>query len=203
MGIYGFTFDRNEIPAKAKLVSVSDARNSMSDDTYGPRPMWVYETHIGVCLFEQEQNDYNDSDFFMTYWDEIKQEPVRVMFATTRVWSYPALGSHADATPDIIAKYEAWKKVKAEEYRIAKRKAEAAKKIELRNRIRSIAKENEVNYCRLLKLRKHSQFEGMIALFGKRIRNQFRLNMRKQLIKWLNENSQYPTPFSKKQLNWI
>jgi hypothetical protein len=203
MGIYHFTFDRNEIPAGARLVAVEDARPTMGSDVYGPRPMWTYETHRGVCLFESEANGSWDSDFYMTYWDEATQAPVRTMFATTRGWTYPCMGSHADATPEVRAKYEAWKVARAEQMRRENRRAQAIVLCKRRATIKSVASAHGVNYARLLKLRKHPKFDGMLALFGSRIKNGFRLSMRAQLVKWCNEGSQYPTPFSRKQLEYI
>lgn len=203
MAIVGFTFDRNDVPADAIIYHVEDARNSMSADTYGPRPMWLYKQQIGKCLVEREQNGYNDSDFFMTYWDEEKNEPVTVMFATTRGWTYPCLASSVDATPDVVAKYEAWKAKKAAEYRVQQRKAKATAKRELRNKLLSIANEYQVSYPRLLKLRKMTGFEGMVSLFNNRLRSNFKISMRNQLINWLNNNSKYDRPFSAKQMQYL
>ena len=172
-------------------------------EIYGPAVYWTRLTHVGLCLTEREANGYHDSDFYMTVWDEEKQEPREICFASTRGWTYPCMGSKPDASPEVWAKYKAWGVRKQEEYRIEKRKSDAKRLCEFRNKLRKVAKENDVNYSRLLKLRKHSKFEGMLSLFGKRIRNGFRLSMRNQLITWLNSPSKYETPFSKKQMEYI
>jgi hypothetical protein len=203
MGIYHFTFDRNEIPAGARLVAVEDARNTMSSDVYGPRPMWTYETHIGVCLHESERNGSYDSDFYMTFWNEDTQAPETVMFATTRGWTYPCMGSHADATPEVRAKYEAWQVRRDEELNRQRRHARAVVLCNRRKEIKAAAATFGANYARLLKLRKHPKFDGMLALFNPRLRSGFKLSLRSQLVKWTNEPGNYATPFSRKQMEYI
>jgi hypothetical protein len=89
--------------------------------------LWLYETHHGLCLREREANGYQDSDFYMLVWDEENQKPQEICFASTRGWSYPCYGSRVDATPEVLAKWNEWERVKAEEYRAA-RIAEEAKR---------------------------------------------------------------------------
>jgi hypothetical protein len=70
--------------------------------------VWLCETHHGLCIHEREINSYNDSDFLMLVWNEDKQAPESIEFASTRGWSYPCYASRPDATPDVLAKYEAY-----------------------------------------------------------------------------------------------
>lgn len=70
--------------------------------------IWLYETHNGLCLHEREINGYNDSDFLMVVWNEEKNAPESIEFASTRGWSYPCYASRPDATPEIIAKFESF-----------------------------------------------------------------------------------------------
>lgn len=205
MAIVHMGWSLKDIPADAVDVkwSCQVAAGSMSSEVYGPRLMATYKTHVGVCLFERESNGYHDSDFYMTYWDEAKQEPVTVCFATTRGWTYPCYASSPDATPEVWAKYNAWKEKKAAEYRAQQRKVKAIQLQSLRKKVSAIAKEYGANYSKLLKLRKHSKFEDMLSLFGKRVRNGFRLSLRNRMIEWSNSNSEYAVPFSKKQLEYI
>lgn len=63
--------------------------------------------YVGKVIREYERNGYDDSDFYAVVWDEEKQEPRHVMFATTRAWTY-ACGCIIDATPDVIEKYNDW-----------------------------------------------------------------------------------------------
>lgn len=83
--------------------------------------MYAYSTHVGVCLYEREYNGYDDSDFYMIFWNEEKQAPESYMFATTRGWCQPCFGSRPDATPEVVAKYEAYK---AEQERQARARQE-------------------------------------------------------------------------------
>jgi hypothetical protein len=83
---------------------------------------WLYDTHVGLCLREYERNGYDDSDFFMVTWDPVKKQPETIMFATTRGWCYPCMGSSVDASPEIRAEYDAYLKAKEieESERLAK-----------------------------------------------------------------------------------
>jgi hypothetical protein len=69
----------------------------------------LYTSHHGLCISERESNGRDDSDFYMLIWDEEAQAPYEVMFATTRGWSYPCMASSPDATPEVMAAYEAWR----------------------------------------------------------------------------------------------
>jgi hypothetical protein len=45
----------------------------------------------------------------MLVWNPDKQEPEWIKgFASTRGWCRPCFGSHADATPEVRAAYQAW-----------------------------------------------------------------------------------------------
>jgi hypothetical protein len=98
-----------------------------SSSTYPEFSLWTYETHHGLCIREREANGYNDSDFYMLVWDEQENRPKEIEFASTRGWSYPCLSSRVDATPEVLAKWMEWERVKAEDYR-ANRIAEEAKR---------------------------------------------------------------------------
>jgi|SRR5579863_2078088 len=86
---------------------------------------WVYKTHVGVCLQDREQNGYDDSDFWMEIWDEEKQETREICFASTRGWSYPCYGSAPDATPEVAAKANAYRRRLAVAAAIGSDKAKA------------------------------------------------------------------------------
>lgn len=177
------------IPEGAQNVTVYDAEKDIV----------LYDTYIGMCLVERERNMRDDSDFYMTVWDETTESPKEIMFASTRFWSYPCYGSSVDATPDIVAKWQAWKANKAAELRRASRHEKAIKLIALRNEMRNVAKDNNFDYCRLLRLRHDACFDGYMKLFSKKIRSNFKISLRNQLLLWLRGNSQYSSPFSAKQ----
>lgn len=69
--------------------------------------MTMIDRYHGLVLREYECNGYNDSDFYAVIWDEEKQAPKHIMWATTRGWTY-ACGCVVDATPEVREKYESW-----------------------------------------------------------------------------------------------
>lgn len=87
--------------------------------------LYTYETHNGLCIREYERNGYNDSDFYMVVWNEADQKPQSIEFASTRGWSYPCLGSYVDATPEVLAKYEAYEAARRDRERKAYEAAQA------------------------------------------------------------------------------
>lgn len=70
-------------------------------------PLYMETTHVGRVLALRERNGYDDSDFYAIVWDDAKGCPVEVEYASTRGWTYPN-GAKVDATPEIVAKWEAW-----------------------------------------------------------------------------------------------
>ena len=95
-------------------------------DNSASSPIWLYDSHIGLCINDREMNGYDDSDWYMTVWNNEKNAPEEIMFATTRGWTYPCYGSAPDATPEIMEKYDAWREVKRLEAKAAREAIEAA-----------------------------------------------------------------------------
>lgn len=95
-------------------------------DNSSASPIWIYDSHIGLCINDHEMNGYDDSDWYMTVWNNEKNAPEEIMFATTRGWSYPCYGSKPDATQEVMEKYNAWKVEQRRIYLEAKAKQEAA-----------------------------------------------------------------------------
>ena len=73
----------------------------------GGKSMVMIDKFHGLVLKEFEKNWRDDSDFYAIVWDEERKEPFETMFATTRGWTYPC-GCVVDATPEVIAQYEAY-----------------------------------------------------------------------------------------------
>ena len=77
-------------------------------------PLYMRTTHVGLVLATGEVNGYDDSDFYAVVWNAEKGAPERITYASTRGWTYPN-GAAEDATPEVLAAYEAYcKKVRAE-----------------------------------------------------------------------------------------
>jgi hypothetical protein len=61
----------------------------------------------GKVLSQREMNGYDDSDFYATVWDDEKDAPREIVYASTRGWTY-SCGCTIDATDEVFAKYDAW-----------------------------------------------------------------------------------------------
>lgn len=165
---------------------------------------YTREVHHGVCLFESEHNGYDDSDFYMTIWDDEFGRPQKIMFASTRGWTYPCLGSRVDATPEVIAKYENWKKVQSAIKAYEQRKVLILKNRANRTIALSAAAKWGFKYGRLLKIKKKlidTQYESILSLFNLKIRSGFKKSLQSQVINWLKEETpKYDLPLSPKQM---
>lgn len=64
-------------------------------------------TYEGAVLQTFERNGYDDSDFIAIVWDEAEGRTRNVEYATTRGWTY-ANSAVVDATPDVLAKAQAY-----------------------------------------------------------------------------------------------
>lgn len=76
--------------------------------------LWLYDTHVGLCIEDYERNGYSDSDWYMVVWNPETKKPETIEFASTRGWSYPCYGSRPDATPEVLSQYQNYKRVQAE-----------------------------------------------------------------------------------------
>jgi hypothetical protein len=69
------------------------------------------------CVIEtREMNGYHDSDFYAIVWDHELNHPTQVTYHTTRGASEG--WANVDATPEVLAKYEAYEKRRLEWRRI-------------------------------------------------------------------------------------
>lgn len=189
----GTTYDHNEGHYNGKEI--------------GPTVRATWHTHVGVCLEEYERNGYHDSDFYMRVWNEEKQCVEVICFASTRYGCGSAWGARADATDEVKAKAAAWYAARDAE-RLAERRRKAAAELrELRHEIRKIAAANGVDAIRFQKLRRvyaTDKFNALVMLFGSRIRNNFKLKLRAQVIAWLQDDApKYATPLSRKQMEYV
>lgn len=68
--------------------------------------LYMETSHKGLVLGLTERNWRDDSDFLAVVWDVKKSEPHEIEYASTRGWTYPN-GAAVDATPEVVAAYEA------------------------------------------------------------------------------------------------
>lgn len=204
MAIVNFTFmnDKNE----NRMDWVEGSYCPMYSANVGEPILVIWETFVGCCISERERNGYDDSDFYMTVWDEEKQMAYEIQFATTRYWCRPAFGSNVDATPEVVEKYEAFMARVRERKRITRRKEGIVSR---HNKVKEnvfLARKNEVSVNSIKKLRSvydHETFEACAKLLKSKLRSEFRKSLKAQLISWLNGERDYPAPFSYKQLQYL
>ena len=182
--------------------------------------VWTWLTHVGLCVRDREMNGYDDSDFYMLVYNPDHTDDFdmfkEIMFATTRGWSYPAMGSAPDASPEVMKKYEDWKarmERRSRRYYQAKARKE---QLSLQHKISQTAK---VPYPKVINLAKtlipdpdtiHRLHNGLVdlriiaSLFGQRVRNTFKLKLRQQVIEWMLEDApRYETPLSPRQMSTL
>ena len=159
------------------------------------------ETNKGLCLREFEVNRYNDSDFYMEVWNPEKGIPETVLFATTRGWSYPCLGSSVDATPKVCEAYKAWK-VKYD------RCCRIEKKLAYRKETRRLASLWGMGYFEAKTLRaiysgeSFDQIDNLLKT--KKFRSKFRESLSNQVRNWVKSKERaYNTPLSRKQFSYL
>lgn len=200
MAIINFTIEQK---GKQKDAYANGAYCSLNHRESGILILW--ETYQGCCVSERERNGYDDSDFYMTVWDDELGKAYETMFATTRGWTYPAMGSYVDATPEVIEKYDAWKK---EEY---KKAVKERHKLGLKNRQEKLkvlvkaARKNDLKVSQVKKVASLNDymFEGCMKLLTSNLRSDFRKSLKTQLIGWLNGESEYSSPFSPRQAQYL
>lgn len=164
----------------------------------------LYKTHHGLCLFESESNGYHDSDFYMTVWNPDEKKPERILFATTRGWTYPCYGSSADATDEVKAEYAEWKKESDRRYRIQARWDERRKLNKLRDEMQLNSR------AEVWKLRKAVGLEALEGPYRsllkvKNFRSNFRKSLCSQVREWIagervdDNGNEYKRPLSRNQ----
>ena len=168
---------------------------------------YLYSTHHGLCLFDREVNGYHDSDFYMIVWNPEKGEPERIEFASTRGWSYPCYASRPDATDEVRAEYKAWQDKQAADARRRSRKAQACKYWGIRATMLAAGAAHGFPHWRMFRLWKTvgtEDFERLMKLFSPRLRSQFKIKLRTQVIEWLKQDApKYKTPLSRKQMEYV
>jgi hypothetical protein len=106
-------------PGDEPLTDEVKQRNGLKFDA------WVRTEYTGKVLATYEKNGYDDSDFYAVVETDEPGVFTTVQYATTRAWTY-LNGATVDATPEVVARYEAFRKGLAEEVR--QQQAEAAKR---------------------------------------------------------------------------
>jgi hypothetical protein len=112
---------KSETPYETALDAAQSKCSAQSGVWIGASENWqsdivvfLWHTYVGRCIQDREMNGYNDSDWYMTVYEPETDSFNEILFATTRGWTYPAMGSKPDATPEVIAKWESYQRRLAE-----------------------------------------------------------------------------------------
>lgn len=159
----------------------------------------TYETHHGLCLEDREINGYDDSDFYMIVWNRELNKSEKIVFASTRGWSYPCYGSSVDATPEVRAAYAAYIAAQHRRMRIQAR-------WDARNKERAVAAKIGVSRCDIQRLRAAvgSNWTGIEKLLTANLRSGFKKSMKEQVLSWLADAApKFNSPLSAKQMQYL
>lgn len=79
---------------------------------YAGQELFVKTEYVGEVVEVYERNGYDDSDFFAVAFHN--GYPIKIMYATTRGWSY-ANHAEVDAPPELMEAYAAYRAQRAAE----------------------------------------------------------------------------------------
>ena len=147
----------------------------------------------GRVIRTWERNGYHDSDFYATIWVDEIDAPREFMFNTTRFGG----GGDAveDATPEVMAKWEAWKEARAAEAR--------ARLDAMREEERVGMGLSEEGYQRFERIGGGGEREEIAKLLRTEhagtMRSEFRKSLAAQARSWCEGGSGYGSPLSPRQ----
>lgn len=167
----------------------------------------IFYTILKGCVLEdRERNGYDDSDFYVRYWDEASQSIKSMDYNSTR---YGGGGSATvDATPEVLAKADRYCHEMAV-YAQRSRRNEFAKVLRAyRASMIAAAADHGFTHVELLSLDKADRelARKLVWLLTARIRSGFKAKLRQQAIDWLcaaPAGRKYATPLSRRQLEFI
>lgn len=178
-------------------IGSSSANNAEKIATGGGAITVVHHRAIGMCIREYENNYYEDSNFMMVVWDPIKKSAHSECFATTRFWCGPSFGSSVDASPEIMAEYEAWKIRSDRKIMLKELRRERAKQFEMARKCNITFNQlKRINYC-------YGSSLIIELLTIKKFRSSFRESLANQVRAWLTSDSKFLTPLSPKQIDCL
>lgn len=190
MPIIHMTFDPATAPADAQNLKAYEGSG-------GPSGLYTYETHHGLCIGEREANYYHDSDFFMTVLNPKTDKFEEVMFASTRGWTYPCMGSHRDASPELMERYRAEQQAKLDAIREAgERRAREKRAAEVQA--------SGLTHEQAERLLRCADGERLLRFLGKRVRSDFKKSLQQRVREWAAEvKPTYSSPLSRRQMAFI
>lgn len=171
--------------------------------------VYVVDTYVGKVLHQYERNGYHDSDFYIMVWDDAINAPRSFETWTTRFAPPRVLVETVDATPEVQAKYKAWKAEQARKAAVDARNAYAKVLRTLRTEIKAVAEKHGIPYANILRTRQHGTRFASIHRLGKVVRllkakprSDFKKSLQARLIDGLKAPGKYACPLSPKQLEY-
>lgn len=153
--------------------------------------------YTGRVIALREMNGSDDSDFIAIVWTH-EDKLAEITYATTRGWTY-ANSASVDATPEILAKYDAYL-----------RHNKAIGLCNLRNSRKQERETIGLTYQEHKRLMgaygsKSKAYESIVELLKvHRFRSAYRKSIASQVREWVKEKTpKYTAPLSFKQLNSI
>lgn len=190
MPIVHFTNSEERVPEGAENVRTVE---------YQGRDYILWDSHTGLCLRERERNMHDDSDFYMLVWDEETESTKEICFASTRGWTYPSYASKVDATPEVVAKWEAYEEKVAAE-------AKAVREAELVKRYTAAGLTEEewvaLSFALGSRRREDAYLKLLTSDHAGRLRSEFKKSLSRQIRAWFTDRK-YPSPLSPKQERYI
>lgn len=168
--------------------------------------LYSWSTHAGLVLGSGSQYDGDgDSSYYAEVWDGDKTK--RVYYGSTRDSGYTP-GPIVDATPEVLAGYQAFLAAKAEAAR--KYKVHCAIQAHRANVACLTQAAGGCSFTRrkLRTLRKtmysSPDFWNIVKLLNSKPRNTFKQTMKENVVKWLADpRPKFPRPLSPRQLECI
>lgn len=175
------------------------SQTSTDDGLPVSRLIGLTDSYIGACIADREANGYNDSDFYMTVWDDAEGKCKSICYASTRGWSYPCMASAVDATPETLAKVAAWRARQERDHK-------AAAICGVRTTAGQIAAALGISRKRAFRLMagcagQRWQLGAIRKLLTAKLRSDFKIKLRTQVQAWLAADApRYPAPLSPRQM---
>lgn len=190
MPIIHMTFDPSGVPAGAQNLKQYEGGG-------GPKDLWTYETHHGLCIGEREDNRYDDSDFYMIVLNPDTDKFEEIMFASTRGWTYPCMGSHRDASPELMERYRAEQQAKLDRIREAgERRSREKREAEVQA--------SGLTHEQAERLLRSHEGERLLRFLGKKVRSDFKKSLQQRVREWAADpKPTYSSPLSRRQMAFV
>jgi hypothetical protein len=158
--------------------------------------------YVGKVLTKEIYQYLGDGDgyFYVIAWNNEKNGPEHVF---VRHAGYSSTHTYViDATEEVVNKYNAYMQQLKYEADKREQKNRVMDKLENRKRWMKVSKELNIPYPVVMKKLKNNK--DILILLETKVRSEFKMSLKNQVITWLNEASpKYNFPLSPRQLSFI